>query len=60
MAQKGTGGAVLAEVVKNKEMERLVSYLAGLTRDNFYGKLVIAYEKGRVVNLKREETVKLK
>ncbi len=49
----------MAEVVSSKEMQRLVNYLSGLTRDNFYGKLVISYEKGRPVNIRREETIKL-
>lgn len=56
---EGTGGAVLGKVLKDEQLERLVDYLSGLTRANFYGKLVIAYEKGRVVNLRREENIKI-
>ena len=50
----------MGEVLKDKDMKKLVNYLAGLTRNNFYGKLVISLEKGKVVNIKREENIKLR
>ena len=49
----------MGKVLKDRDMERLVDYLSGLTQANFYGKLVVSLEKGKVVNIKREENIKL-
>ena len=42
-----------------EELKKLSAYLLKLTQVGFYGKLVIAYEKGKIVNIKKEENIKL-
>lgn len=43
-----------------KEMEAFFKFIRKLTENNFYGKLLISFEKGRIVNIKQEENLKLK
>lgn len=40
-------------------MDKLLKILKELTADKFYGKLIISFENGRVVHLKKEESIKV-
>jgi hypothetical protein len=56
-------GRSRSNLVKNllnaKEgLERFFSFISKLTENGFYGKLVISFEKGKIVNIKREENIK--
>ncbi len=43
-----------------KEMKVLIDYLLKLTQIDFYGKLTVSYEKGKIVNIKKEENLKIR
>lgn len=40
-------------------MDKLLDIIKALAADRFYGKLVISFEAGSVVHLKKEESVKI-
>ncbi len=41
-----------------EEAEKFFNFIRKLTEDNFYGKLILSFEKGMVVNIRREENIK--
>ena len=40
-------------------MDKLLAVIKALAADKFYGKLVISFEAGHVVHLKKEESIKI-
>jgi len=40
-------------------MDKLIAIIKGLIDDGFWGKLTIHFEGGKVVHLKKEESIKL-
>ena len=40
-------------------IERLLVFIGDLIHNKFYGKLTISFEAGNIVNLKKEESIKL-
>ena len=44
---------------KEKSNEKYLKEIERLIKDEYYGKIIISLEKGRIVYLKREQTLKL-
>ena len=40
-------------------MDKLLKLIKTLISENFYGKLTISFECGRIVHVKKEETIKV-
>lgn len=40
-------------------MKKLIDYIAGLMEEQFYGRLEIQFEKGKIVLLRKIENVKM-
>ncbi len=49
-----------AETVKNEvQLQKLFHHLAELCRNDFYGKVELAIEKGNIVLVRKTQTIKL-
>ena len=44
---------------KEKNNEKYLKEIERLIKDEYYGKIIISLEKGRIVYLKKEQTIKL-
>jgi len=44
--------------VTNVKLEKVFNYLLNLASNDFYGKIVVTFEQGKVVHLKKEESLK--
>lgn len=47
------------ETEKEQNNERYLKEIERLIEEEFYGKIVLSLERGRIVYLKKEETIKL-
>ena len=41
------------------QLSKLIEIIKKLTRDNFYGSMKISFENGKIVHVKKEESIKL-
>ena len=41
------------------QLSKLLNILRNLTLDRFYGSILIRFEKGKIVSIKKEENLKL-
>lgn len=44
---------------KEKGNEKYLKEIKRLIKEEYYGRIVVSFEKGRIVFLKKEETIKL-
>jgi len=40
-------------------IQKLLAYIKDLVDNRFYGKLILSFESGKIVHLKKEENIKL-